>query len=127
MRTNDFSLETYNGDQELLSAWRQPGDITNVPKLTYGLENSFQEPSSRFLYDGTFVRLKDITLGYELPSNYLSQIGINSIVVSVKATNLYTWAKDKGVKLDPETGSGGYLSLTTPPVKSIIFGINLKF
>ena len=127
MRTNDFSLETYNGDQELLSAWQQPGDITNVPKLTYGLENSFQEPSSRFLYDGTFVRLKDITLGYELPSNYLSQIGINSIVVSVKATNLYTWAKDKGVKLDPETGSGGYLSLTTPPVKSIIFGINLKF
>ena len=127
MRTNDFSLETYNGDQELLSAWQQPGDITNVPKLTYGLENSFQEPSSRFLYDGTFARLKDITLGYELPSNYLSQIGINSIVVSVKATNLYTWAKDKGVKLDPETGSGGYLSLTTPPVKSIIFGINLKF
>jgi len=127
MRTNDFTLARFNGSDELLNAWRQPGDVTNVPKLVFGETNNFDQESSRHLYDGTFARLRDVTLGYNLPSKFLSEIGIEGVTFTVKATNIYTWVKDKNLKLDPETGSGGFLPPTTPPVKSIIFGINLKF
>jgi len=40
---------------------------------------------------------------------------------------LFTWVKDDNLKYDPETGAGGTAGLTTPPVKSFIFGINIKF
>lgn len=131
MRTNNFTLASYNGVEELLTAWTKPGDITNVPKLTYNLNDNFHNTSSRHLYDGTFARLKDVTLGYNLPSEYLRSIGINGLTFTVRGSNLWTWVKDKGLKLDPETGnrdnSMGYTTLNTPPVKSVIFGFNFKF
>lgn len=132
MRTNDFTLATYNGDEELMNAWRKPGDVTNVPKLRYGVNDNFHNTSSRHLYDGTFVRLKDITFGYSIPSDQLKNIGLTGVTFTLRGTNLFTWVKDKGLKLDPETSNAtasgmGYTTLTTPPVKSIIFGVNLKF
>ena len=132
MRTNDFTLARFNGSDELLNAWRQPGDVTNVPKLVFGETNNFDQESSRHLYDGTFARLRDVTLGYNLPSKFLSEIGIEGVTFTVKATNIYTWVKDKNLKLDPETSNNnimntGVIRLTAPPVKSIIFGVNLKF
>jgi hypothetical protein len=45
----------------------------------------------------------------------------------MRGTNIWTWVKDKGLKYDPEVRADGYTRLTTPPVKSIVFGLNLKF
>ncbi len=127
MRTNNFSLMSYNGAQELLERWQQPGDITDVPKLDFARNDNFHATSSRHLFDGTFARLKDVTLGYNLPSSFTNSIGVDGLTLTVRGTNLYTWVKDDGMKLDPETSAAGYTTLTTPPVKSVIFGVNLKF
>lgn len=131
LRTGAFALGTYNGDQDLLDAWQKPGDVTDVPVLDFARNNNFHNVSSRHLYDGTFLRLKDITLGFELPSEYLRSIGVDGLTFTVRGTNLWTWVKDKGLKLDPETGNSGnsigYTTLTSPPVKSVIFGVNVKF
>ena len=94
-------------------------------------QSNFHSTSSRHLYDGTFIRLKDITLGYELPSELLRNIGIDGLTFTIRGTNLWTWVKDKGLRLDPETGNSGntigFTTLTAPPVKSVIFGVNVKF
>ncbi|WP_434980718.1 SusC/RagA family TonB-linked outer membrane protein [Daejeonia sp. YH14] len=127
MRTNAFTLVNYSGDQELLDRWQNPGDITDVPKLSYENNDYFYMPSTRFLYDGTFARLKDLSLGYNIDKPFLREIGINGLTLSVRGTNLFTWVKDKDLRLDPETQVSGYTSLTTPPTKSFIFGVNIKF
>ena len=81
------------------------GDVTDVPKITYSGADNFHDVSSRHLYDGTFARLKDITLGYEVPSKYLEGTGFDGVTFTLRGTNLYTWVKDSGLKLDPEVGN----------------------
>lgn len=127
MRTNSFTLSSYNGSQELLNRWQKEGDVTDVPKLTYSQNDNFDSASSRWLYDGTFVRLRNVQLGYNLKSDYLRQVGINGLTLQVTGTNLFTWVKDKRLKLDPETGVAGYTSLSTPPVKTIMAGMTINF
>ena len=111
----------------LYTRWQKPGDITNVPKLNYGANDNFHATSTRHLYDGDYVRLRDVTLGFKLPQSLLSKMGLNSATFTVKGTNLYTWVKDSGLKLDPEVQASGFTTLTTPPVKSIVLGINVNF
>jgi len=126
-RTNNFTLGSYNGVTELLDRWQQPGDITDVPKLDYAGSDNFHRTSSRHLYDGDYIRLRDVTIGYEVPRSALENVGIESVTLTLKGTNLYTWVKDSGLKLDPEVQATGYTTLTTPPVKSVVFGINVNF
>ncbi|MDU1890096.1 MAG: TonB-dependent receptor [Dysgonomonas sp.] len=79
-------------------------------------------------YDASYLKLRNITLGYNLPKNLLNRYGIQSARVYTTASNLWTWfdsqyKKDGGI--DPETTST--VSLVTPPTRSFIFGLNLSF
>jgi TonB-linked SusC/RagA family outer membrane protein len=120
------ALLNYNGVQPTMDRWQKPGDITDVPKVIYGSNND-AKTSSRFLYDGDYLRLKDLVLGYNLPSSLIKPIGFDDITLSVRGTNVWTWVKDDRLKYDPEVRADGFTNLTTPPVKSVVFGINLKF
>ncbi|MBN2639615.1 MAG: TonB-dependent receptor [Bacteroidales bacterium] len=123
-----LSLLYYNGVSELMDRWQQPGDITDVPRVTYtNADPDAASASTRFLYDGTYLRLKNIVLGYDVPAKYIKKIGLESANVYVRGTNLFTWVKDKRLKYDPEVRTDGFTRLTTPPVKSIVFGVNFKF
>ena len=62
-----------------------------------------------------------------MDSEALESIGVSSARFFVRGTNLFTWVKDDLLKYDPEVDARGTASLTTPAVKSIIFGINIKF
>ena len=121
------TFRTYNGVDALLDRWQKPGDVTDVPKMNFSTADNFSGTSSRHLYDGTYARLKDLTLGYNLTSEFFENLGVNGLTFTVRGTNLWTWVKDKGLKLDPETPIDSYTSFTTPPVKSVIFGVNIKF
>jgi hypothetical protein len=123
---------TYNGAEPLLNRWQNPGDVTNVPKVVYaaasGNNNTLAaSTSTRFLHDGDFVRLRDVTLGYNFKSNVLSQFKLDGLSFSLRGTNLLTWVKDKDLKYDPEVRADGFTRLTSPPVKSVVFSINVKF
>ena len=83
--------------------------------------------SSRFLYEGDYVRLKDLVLGYNLPASVVSKIRFSGIQVYVRGTNMLTWIKDDMMKYDPEVRADGFTNLTTPPIKSFIFGVNFNF
>lgn len=127
LRTNAFTLATYNGAQALLNRWQKPGDITNVPKLDYAGSDNFSSTSTRHLYEGDYLRLKHLSIGYELPAAWTKTIGFKSLSIVVRGANLATWVKDKGLKLDPAVGSLGYTTLSTPPTKAYTIGINAKF
>lgn len=125
------ALLNYNSTDYILDRWQQPGDVTNVPKVGYGGTTASQ-PSTRFLKDGDFIRLRDVTVGYNFKGGMLQHMNIDGLSLSVRGTNLYTWTKDKNLKFDPEVGTGsdgsyGYTSFISPPVKSIIFTVNVKF
>ncbi len=128
MHSGTASLLTYQGVEKLMDRWQKAGDQTDVPIIVYsGTANNASRPSTRFLYDGDYIRLRDIVLGYSLPTAWERKIKFNDISVFARGTNLWTWVKDDRLEWDPEVRADGYTRLTTPPVKSIVFGLNLKF
>jgi hypothetical protein len=112
-----------------LNSWTTPGQITDYPALqaNAGDGNRASFTSSRFLYEGDYVRLRNLSIGYSLPSSATKVLGMDAINFSVRGTNLITWVKDDRLKYDPEVRADGFTRLTTPPVKSFVFGVNLKF
>ncbi|MCA1759846.1 MAG: TonB-dependent receptor, partial [Bacteroidales bacterium] len=124
--TGFYSFSLFNGADELMNRWQNPGDITEVPKVWYGTRDDSRE-STRFLFEGDYLRVKDLVFGYLIPAKYTGKIGFENINLSVRGTNLFTFVKDDGLKYDPEVGADGLTRFTTPPVKSVVFGINLNF
>ncbi|MFC5044207.1 SusC/RagA family TonB-linked outer membrane protein [Aquimarina hainanensis] len=120
-----FSLQFYNGINTVLDRWQEPGDVTEVSKVTYTAEP--WRTHTRFLHDGDFIRLKNITLGYNFQNKHLDLVGLASARIFVRGTNVFTWVKDSGLKYDPEVQANGFTSLTTPPTKTYSLGVNLKF
>ncbi|CAN5244208.1 TonB-dependent receptor [soil metagenome] len=114
-----------------LDRWRQPGDITSVPRYEAGnTVNNWH--SSRFLEDGSFLRLKNISLGYSIPNNYLGKVKIYSARVFASATNLLTFTNYTGgdpevSTLDGSTTAQGIDFFTLPQVRTMMVGINVTF
>lgn len=130
--TTSTALLYYNSTEYILDRWQQPGDVTDVPKLTYNNNEAHRE-STRFLKDGDYIRLRDISFGYNFEASALRQLNISGLTLSVRGTNLCTWTKDKSLKYDPEVGANagdgsyGHVGFVSPPVKSVIFSVNVKF
>ncbi|MBL7843657.1 MAG: TonB-dependent receptor [Cyclobacteriaceae bacterium] len=92
-----------------LNRWQNPGDITNVPRAYQGgIIDGFDQQhgtfgSTQFLSDASYVRLKQVTLSYNLPNTLVSKIGLNKVNVFVQGLNLWTATKFAGI--DPEVVS----------------------
>lgn len=121
-----------NQTADQLDRWQNPGDITNVPQLRLDYGNG-TGASSRYVYDGTYVRLKNITIGYTFPKQILEKIKLNSLRVYVTAVNLLTFTKYPG--WDPEVNTDyratnrnqGSDFYSAPQIKNVSFGLNVGF
>jgi len=123
-----YTTDYYNGVADLTTSWTQSGQVTDYPKIYHlGNPNFATNTSSRFLYDGDYMRVKDLVLGYDLPRSVVERIRFSGIRVYVRGTNMFTWIKDDRMKYDPEVRADGFTNLTTPPIKSVVFGVNLNF
>ncbi|MDP3352371.1 MAG: SusC/RagA family TonB-linked outer membrane protein [Flavobacteriaceae bacterium] len=128
MHSGNTSMITYNGQQKLLNRWQKPGDITDIPKMVLtSTGDNGHSTSSRFLYDGDYMRMKDLTFGYQVPKEFLKSTGLNGLTFSLRGSNLFTWVKDDRLIYDPETRADGFTQLITPPTKSVVMGVNLNF
>lgn len=115
-----------NQSTRVLDRWMNPGDITNVPKANAA---NAKISSDRFIEDGSFVKLKSVTLGY----NFIKPIkGISKLNVYVTGQNLYTWTNYSG--FDPEVNAfastNGVLGIdygTYPQVRTFVFGLKANF
>lgn len=105
--------------------WREPGDVTDVPAPVYGAVTSH---STRFLMDGSYIKLKNIQLGYTLPSSLTSKIGVSNLRVYLSGENLCTWALGDDFRgIDPEVGADGILWWNYPIARKFMFGLNVSF
>jgi len=114
-----------------LTRWQKPGDITNLPRLTAYGQNYTISPTSRNIEDGSFLRLSNATLGYNLPKAIAQKAKLSSVRLYVSGSNLWLWTKYKGP--DPEINVSssatvlGY-DLGTPPVpRSVQVGAIITF
>ncbi len=107
--------------------WQQPGDQTNVPRFVFLNGSNSQAFSTRYYYDGTFVRLRDLTLSYSLPTRITSKLKMRNIQVYFRSNNLWTWIKDDGLERDPQADANGDLDQEIPVPRTFVGGIEISF
>lgn len=116
---------------DMMNAWQKPGDITNVPRIGYFYGVDDGDNSTRWLYDGSYIRLRSVSLGYVLPTSVINALKISTARLYVSGTNLWTIADYPG---DPEVNTqtlgnigGGQDFYTIPQAKTITVGLNVRF
>lgn len=91
-----------------------------------GQSGSNESNNSRWLYDGSFIRLKDLTVAYKFPEAVTSILKINSLRAYARGTNILTFTKDKDLYIDPEQAINGSYVALTPAMKTISFGLDIQ-
>ncbi|MEN6324327.1 MAG: TonB-dependent receptor [Proteiniphilum sp.] len=120
----------YNMSTDLLNAWTETNTNTDVPRLIMTDPNHNEDPSSRYLYDASFLRVKTCQFGYSFPKPILKKINLEGLRVYANATNLLTFTKYTGY--DPSYTSNGLLDAGLdqsiyPIAKIISCGLTLQF
>jgi TonB-linked SusC/RagA family outer membrane protein len=128
---NMFSYD--NQTTATLKRWRKPGDETDIPRALVGYGYNWLG-SDRYVDDGSFVRLKYITLSYYMPKSLISKIKLDQMRLSVQLTNLLTFTnylgQDPEININSPDGSiytVGYDRSNTPRSKGLTFTINVNF
>ncbi len=131
---NNYLLDgnnyTFNKYAYELNRWTTPGQITDVPKYVAGgiPGNASNSTSSRFLYYGDYIRLRNLSIGYDIKKiDYLKTLGISKLYLYGRATNLWTKTYDKRLPFDPEIGTSGASNLEVPQVRTFTVGLNVGF
>jgi TonB-dependent starch-binding outer membrane protein SusC len=125
---------------ETADRWQKEGDVTTVPRLTLA-QNGDQSDArdintDRWIYDGTFARLRQVTLGYRIPASALETLGLTNVRIYFTATNPLVISRFPG--WDPEIFRDVYSAreanlgasvtyLTPPPAKGYTLGISVGF
>jgi TonB-linked SusC/RagA family outer membrane protein len=111
----------------VLDRWQQPGDVTDIPRVYTtsappdgSAANWRVTPGSNGLFNQSYIRLKNVTLSYNLPRSVLNQINLNSVRLYVTGLNLMTWTAWPG--LDPEQDSQSF-----PTALQVNGGIQIQF
>lgn len=127
-----------NQSADVLRRWKNPGDVTDIPKAVKD-DVSNSEPSTRYIENGSYLRLKSITLGYNLPKPVLERLKISRLQIYVTSENLFTFTKYSG--FDPEVSAFNATSQdntskntapgvdygTYPQSRDFIIGLNVTF
>ena len=130
----NFTLDAYNKRTVILDRWQGPNTSTTIPRLTVADANENRRFSSYYVEDGSFVRIKNIQLGYSLSESLLDVIGLDRVRVYVGVQNLFTFTDYSG--FDPEIGSrqdGRESDLLSgvdfgnyPVPRTYLFGLNVS-
>jgi len=128
-------LRLFNATTDVLNAWTPQNTATDVPRSISGDPNQNSRTSDRFLEDGSYLRLKNLSIGYTLPSATLQRLTnnvVSRVRVYVSSQNLLTFTKYTGY--DPEVSSRNYNLLNNgidyaqyPQARTVMVGLNLSF
>ena len=118
---------TYIGEAghiDRLAAWKQPGDITTIPRID--LKGSYDIAlTDDELFDASYFAIKNVTVGYTLPAKASKAIGMKSLRVSLSADNIKLFSALKG--MDPQYNFSGGTGYSYTPTRTISVGLDLKF
>jgi TonB-dependent starch-binding outer membrane protein SusC len=137
--TYAFGNEIYNNDRsnvenpsyiassisrDLLREWRNPGDITDIPSSKSSIDE-YQSLTTRYLENGSFWRLRNVELAYNLPKRWMDKAKLNAVRVFVQGQNLVTITKFRG--FDPEITNPSLGGAQYPTLRSVTAGLNIGF
>lgn len=112
--------------------WEKPGDVATHPKLNMNGNMQSNAASSRYLEDGSFFRMKNITLSYDLPKQWIQTLKMSSCKFFISGDNVFTITRFSGI--DPEVSLErteyslpGTYSNSYPISRQILFGVDIKF
>lgn len=116
-----------NQSVDALRRWKKPGDVTDIPRYELGSTTNNLH-SNRLLEDGSYIRLKNLSIGYNVPSRFINKFMMQQLRVYCTATNLWTYTKYTGSDpevstLDGSTSAQGIDFFTLPQVRTIALGI----
>lgn len=115
-----------NGTHVRMDRWQEPGDMTSQPKPIKG--NPLQADAwdnSRWVSDASFIRLKDLTIGYTLPETLTQRLKMSNVTIYLKGQNIWTYHKSHN--FDPEISMYGYVAGPYPLARTYTAGIKLNF
>ena len=115
-----FIGQTYH--KNVLRSWSRAGEVTDVPKALTTLSTL---ASDRFLVDASYFAVKNISLGYTLPSALLSGAGIESLRVYLSCDSPWLFTSLKG--MNPQADFSGSTSYSYTPNRTLNLGVDLKF
>ena len=114
------SIGQFRHSQDILRAWENPGDITDIPGL-FANNLALGSASDRFIFNSDYIRLRFVSIGYSLPKNILSSLNLSRLRVFANAENLTTWTPWRGYDAEgTATAQNGY---PTPKVISAGFEV----
>ena len=126
-RQSDFGYRAFfgmpgiqqNQPVEVMNRWKGPGDITEVARFSRGSAtpyNRWRASDAYFSQDRSYLRLRNVSLVYRLPSRRVNRMSMGDVALHIQAQNLLTFTRHKG--LDPE-------SMLVPPLRTIIAGVKI--
>ncbi len=133
-RASVLDQRFWNSTTEVLKRWQKPGDITNIPRLVYGdnISNGSGNPISENAQKGDFLKLRNLTLAYNLPNSIITKAGITSLRFYLSGQNMFIITDYQGP--DPEVSSNGNGNLnqgvdrnTVANGRVITVGVNVGF
>lgn len=123
--TESALYSTTNGTTRILNRWTGPGTSNDIPRAINGDPNNNLRVSTHYIEDGSYVRLKNLTLGYTLPQSILGRISATQLRVYFTAQNLITLTKYTG--FDPEVSASGVDLGIYPQTRVLMGGLNIGF
>ena len=105
--------------------WKQPGDNAVLPRFVYGNEY-YTTQSSRWLMSTDHLRIKNLTVGFTVPTNWIKNAGLSKLRAFFAANNLLTWKSDDLI-VDPETPANGLCTFEAPALRTFTFGVEVGF
>jgi TonB-linked SusC/RagA family outer membrane protein len=116
-------LTIQNDFTSALARWQKPGDITNVPKATTNYDPYYSYSTANW-FNASYFRLKNISLSYVVPGNWLKRKGIDRLRIYLEGQNLLTIWKKEAALYDPETGGDNSTgNIPIAPMESFVAGL----
>jgi TonB-linked SusC/RagA family outer membrane protein len=110
--------------KDMLNRWQKPGDITDVPRLQRGITNN-DAASTRWLFDASYLTVKNINLGYTLPKSLTGKVGVGTVRAFAAADNAFIFTKNEG--MDPQRSFDGRSDYSYPIFRTFTLGLNANF
>ncbi|SFU56353.1 TonB-linked outer membrane protein, SusC/RagA family [Pustulibacterium marinum] len=116
---------TTNQSRAVLHRWQGPGTSNSMPRAVFGDPNQNTRPSTRYIEDGSYIRLKNVNLSYNVPTELFKKPFFSSLKLYASAQNLWTLTNYSG--FDPEVNTDGIDNNIYPVTQSFTFGATLGF
>ncbi len=115
-----------NWHVDIRDRWQQPGDVTNVPRISGNFDTNVASASTRFLTAKNYLGLNNAQIGYSIPAKLADKIGVEGININVSGDNLFFLSERKG--FNPSASENGGSSIYAySPLSTFTFGLKVKF